>query len=152
MRPLMPIRRSSRMPAPRGFDGFENRMRRLVEEAFGEVEDIGWSPPVEVTETEDALELTAELPGMKKDDVEIELEDDVLTLHGVKKEEKEQEKKEGDVTYKVAERTYGEFSRSFTVPSTVEADAITATFEGGVLTVRMPKAAEARGRRIEVQG
>lgn len=152
MRPLLPIRRTSHIPAARGFHGFENRMRRLFEEAFGELEDIGWNPRVEVTETADALELTAELPGVTKEDVEIELEDDVLTVHGVKKEKKEEEKEEGEVTYRVAERSYGEFSRSFTVPSTIDAEAISAEFHDGVLKLRMPKTSESRGRKIEVEG
>lgn len=152
MRPLMRIRPSGRTLAPRGFDGFENEVRRLFEEAFGEVETIGWTPAVEVTETADELMLTAELPGMSREDVEIELEDDVLTIRGVKEEEKEEEKEEGEVTYRVAERSYGEFSRSFTVPSTVEAEDISAEFRDGVLEVHMPKTSEARGRKIEIEG
>lgn len=152
MRPLMPIQTTARFPMLRRGDGFENRLRRMMEEAFGEVEGIGWHPAVQVTETADELKLTAELPGMKAEDVEIELEDDVLTLHGVKKEEKEEEKTEGEVTYRVAERSYGEFSRSFTLPSTVDAEEIEAKFTDGILTVRMPKTSEARGRKIEVEG
>lgn len=151
MRPLLPIQTSTRFPTRRRGNGFENRLRRLMEEAFGEFDELGWSPAVEVTETADALTLTAELPGLRAGDVEIELEDDVLTLRGEKREEKEEEKTEGDVTCRVAERSYGAFSRSFTVPSTVDADTIEATFENGVLTVRMPKTAEARGRKIEVK-
>lgn len=152
MRPLMRIR-PSRSSMPRaGFDGFETEVRRLLEEAFGEAETIGWRPAVEVTETADELELTAELPGMSRDDVEIELEHDMLTVRGVKEEKKEEEKEEGGATYRVSERSYGEFSRSFTVPSTVDAEDISATFEDGVLTVTMPKMAEARGRKIEIEG
>lgn len=152
MRPLMRIRPSRRSTAPVGFDGFENEVRRLLEEAFGEAETIGWRPAVEVTETADELELTAELPGMSRDDVEIELEDDMLTIRGVKEEQKEEETEEGDVTYRVAERSYGGFSRSFTVPSTVDAEAISAEFRDGVLTVTMPKTAQSRGRKIEIEG
>lgn len=152
MRPLMRIRPSRRAMSPVGFDGFENEVRRLLDEAFGEAETIGWRPAVEVTETADELELTAELPGMSRDDVEIELEDDMLTIRGVKEEQKEEEKEEGEVTYRMAERSYGEFSRSFTVPSTVDAEAISAEFRDGVLTVTMPKTAESRGRKIEIEG
>lgn len=152
MRPLMRIRPSRRSMSPVGFDGFENEVRRLLDEAFGEAETIGWRPAVEVTETADELELTAELPGMSRDDVEIELEDDMLTIRGVKEEQKEEEKEEGEVTYRMAERSYGEFSRSFTVPSTVDAEAISAEFRDGVLTVTMPKTAESRGRKIEIEG
>lgn len=153
MRPLMRIRPSGRTLIPSRFNGFENQVRRLLEETFGDVEEIGWSPAVEITETADALELTAELPGMSSTDVDIELEDDVLTIHGVKTEEKEVEREEErGVTYRVAERRYGEFSRSFTVPSSVDGDAINADFRKGVLTVHMPKTAESRGRKIEVEG
>ena len=152
MRPLLPIQTTTRFPTVRRGNGFENRLRRMMEEAFGDLEEFGWNPAVEVTETADELTLTAELPGMKVEDVEIELEDDVLTLRGEKKEEKEEEKTEGEVSYRVTERSYGEFSRSFTVPSTVDADAIEASFEDGVLTVHMPKTADSRGRKIEVKG
>jgi HSP20 family protein len=152
MRPLMRIRPSRRSMAPVGFDDFENEVRRLLGATLGEAETIGWRPAVEVTETADELELTAELPGMSRDDLEIELEDDMLTIRGVKEEKKEEEKKEeGEVTYRVAERSYGEFSRSFTVPSTVDTEAISAEFRDGVLTVIMPKMAEARGRKIEIE-
>ncbi|MFW6192596.1 MAG: Hsp20/alpha crystallin family protein [Gemmatimonadota bacterium] len=152
MRPLMPLRRSRRSLASPGFDGFENEVRRLLDEAFGEVESIGWNPAVEVTETADELELTAELPGMTRDDVEVELEDDVLTVSGTKKEVKQETEEDGEVTRRVAERSYGRFSRSFTVPSTVDADGISAEFSDGVLTVRMPKTSEAQGRKIEIEG
>lgn len=152
MTPLTPIRTTARRPLARRFPEFDNRLRRLFEGTFGELEDIGWSPAVEVSETDEALELTAELPGMKAEDVEIELENDVLTLRGLKKAESEKEEKKGKVTYRVTERSYGEFCRSFTLPSNVNADDISAVFESGVLHVHLPKTAEARGRKIEVKG
>lgn len=132
----------------REIDGFENRIDRLLGEPFGETEPFGWTPAVNVVETEGEMTLTAELPGVAPDDVDIELENNVLRIHGEKKVERE-EKEEG--RFRIYERAYGEFTRSFTLPATVAADDIVADFENGVLTVHMPKTAEARGRRIKVE-
>ena len=103
-----------------------------------------------VEETAEELVLTAELPGLTDDDIEIELENSVLTIRG----EKNAERHEGDESkkYHVWERSYGSFQRSFTLPRTVAPDKIEADFEKGVLHVRMPKAPEAKGRRIAIGG
>lgn len=107
-----------------------------------------WSPAVNVEESKDGLSLSAELPGMNLEDIEIEVENNVLTLRGEKKEEKE----EGDERrYHLWERRYGSFERSFTLPRTVKSDGITARFKDGILQVTMPKAPEAKSRRIEVK-
>jgi HSP20 family protein len=103
---------------------------------------------VNVEETKDHLVLTAELPGLRREDVEIEVENNVLTLRG-RKEQSREEKEEP--RYHVWERRYGAFQRSFSLPRTVSADNIAATFENGVLRVEMPKAAEAKGRKIEIR-
>lgn len=147
----MLTRTGRRLPALapwREIDGFESRIGRLLGEPFGETEPFGWTPAVNVVETEGEMTLTAELPGVGPDDVDIELENNVLRIHGEKKVERE-EKEEGKV--RIYERAYGEFTRSFTLPATVAADKIAAEFENGVLTVHMPKTAEARGRRIKVE-
>jgi HSP20 family protein len=89
----------------------------------------------------------AELPGMKKEDLDVRVENNVLTLRG-KKERKEEAKEEG---YFRAERAYGSFSRSFSLPSTVEVSKIAAEYKDGVLTLRLPKAEEAKPRQIEVK-
>ncbi|HEX7119085.1 MAG TPA: Hsp20/alpha crystallin family protein [Longimicrobiales bacterium] len=107
----------------------------------------GFEPAVDIAERDDALVLTAELPGMKREDIDIELDNNVLTIRGEKKEEIEEK---GEERY-VYERRYGSFSRSFTLPRTVDADRIAARFENGVLTVTMPKLPQARGKRIEVE-
>ena len=148
---LAPYRRRSLLTPWREFDGFDNRIRRFFDEAIGEAEQLGWSPAVEVAETDDAMELTAELPGVKPEDVQMEIEGNVLTLHGTKKAEHEEEKKKDELRYRVWERSYGEFSRAFTLPSTVDVDKIEAEFKNGVLNVRMPKMAEAKGRRIAIE-
>ena len=105
-------------------------------------------PAVDVEETADELTLTAELPGLSRDDVEIELENNILTVRGQRSETKTSEERR----FHVWERRYGSFQRSFTLPRTVSADGISAEFEDGLLRVHMPKAAEAKGRRIEIGG
>lgn len=148
MRTALPTRRFPTLTPWREYDGFENRIRRLLGEAFGETETFGWTPAVNVMETDEELKLTAELPGIAPEDVEIELEGNVLTIRGEKRMEHKEEE-EGKL--RVYERAYGEFTRSFTLPATVNAEKIAAEFENGVLMVHMPKTAEARGRRIKVE-
>lgn len=107
-----------------------------------------WTPAVNVAETKEELILSAELPGMNIDDVEIEVENNVLSLRGEKKELKE----EGDdKKYHLWERCYGTFERSFTLPRTVKTDQITAHFKDGILHVQMPKAPEAKSRKISIK-
>ncbi len=98
------------------------------------------APAVDVAETEKAYEITAELPGMDEKNVEVKFADGVLTIKGEKQEEKEEKKKD----YYLSERSYGSFQRAFQVPDGVDADKIEATFKNGVLTVTMPKSAEAQ--------
>jgi HSP20 family protein len=126
-----------------------NRLSRFFNETpAGEGDGTTWLPAVNVEETRDELVLTAELPGMTREDVEIELENNVLTIHGTKEQEREQK---DDRRYHLWERRWGSFQRSFTLPRTVSGDNISASFENGVLTIRMPKAAEAKSRRIEIR-
>ncbi|MFW6088318.1 MAG: Hsp20/alpha crystallin family protein [Gemmatimonadota bacterium] len=143
----LPTRRATMTPW-RQFDGFENRVRRLLEESLGEAEPFGWIPAVNVVETDEEMKLTAELPGVSPEEVDIEIEGNVLSIRGEKKVEHE-ETDEG--TFRLYERAYGAFTRSFTLPATVNAEKIAAEFENGVLMVHLPKTAEARGRRIQVE-
>lgn len=106
-----------------------------------------WAPAVDVEENADELILRAEVPGLSRDDVEVELEDGVLTIQGEKKYEKKEENTQG-LLY---ERRWGTFNRRFTLPRAVAADRITADLQDGVLTIRVPKAEEAKGRKIEVR-
>lgn len=107
-------------------------------------------PAVDVVEKDDAFVVSAELPGLDNKDIEVEVANDCLTLRGEKQEAKE-EKKGG---YRLQERRYGSFERSFRLPEGVDASAIDAGFARGVLTVTLPKTAEAKksARRIEVKG
>lgn len=98
------------------------------------------TPAVDIVEDDKAITLTAELPGMKEDDIEIVLRDEVLTVKG----EKKSEKKEEEENYYLAERHYGAFERTFRLPESAIADKIKATYEDGVLVVVVPKRPEAR--------
>lgn len=108
------------------------------------------APEADVVETEKEIRVALEMPGMRSDDIEIGLENNVLTIGGEKQEERE----EGDErsTWHLSERRYGKFSRSFLLPRDVEHERIEASFANGVLTVRIPKSERARRRRIEIRG
>ena len=133
------------------FDDMSNRLSRLFDDSFFTAREGRWMPPVTVSETKDELLLTAELPGLTEEDITIELENNVLTVSGEKTEVREENENGEDPKYHVFERSYGSFSRSFTLPRTVDGQNIVATFDHGVLTVKLPKVAEAKGRKIEIQ-
>jgi HSP20 family protein len=133
----------------REFDEVSNRLARLFDDVSLRRANGGmWTPPVTVSETADELVFTTELPGLSEDQVTIELENDVLTISG----EKSEERTEGDEerNYHLWERSYGSFRRSFSLPRAVSADQATARFDKGVLEIRLPKAPEAKGRKIEI--
>jgi HSP20 family protein len=141
--------RSPTYSAWRDFDEVTNRLARLFDDVNVRRGNGGiWAPPVSVAETADELIFTAELPGLSEDDVSIEIENDVLTISGEKTEERTEGEEER--SYHLWERSYGSFRRSFTLPRAVNPGDATAEFENGVLEVRLPKAAEAKGRRIEI--
>jgi HSP20 family protein len=112
---------------------------------------VSWpkAPAVDVSETDKAYEVTAELPGMDESNIEVRLADDVLTIKGEKKDEKEEKKKD----YYVSERRFGSFQRAFTVPPGVDINKIEANFKNGVLTVTLPKSAQAQKseKKIEIK-
>ncbi len=153
-RHLMPRTTPAFTTAFRGLDDMQHRLRRFFNQTPGSdlftTEAVGWMPPVEIVEKPDALMLTAELPGMTKEHIDVTFEDDVLTIRGEKTEEKREDKEEAK--FHLFERFYGTFARSFVVPRTIDATKITAQFRDGVLVVRLPKAeaAMAKGRKIEV--
>lgn len=131
------------------FEVMPNRLRRFLE-AGPALEPVGWMPPVEIEDKEAELVLTAELPGLKRENVDVAFEEGVLTIKGEKAEEREEKDKERKLF--VWERNYGEFRRSFTLPRAIDPAKITADFTRGVLTVHMPKTAEdkVKGRKIDV--
>ena len=130
-------------------DGLANRMSRIFGDDFGNLTYAsGWMPAVSVEEHSDEILLTAELPGIAEDQVEISLENNVLTISGEKRDSREEDEPAGK--FHLVERGFGSFRRSFTVPRTIRHDGITAEFDHGLLTVRLPKADEAVSRKIEV--
>jgi len=130
----------------------QNEMNRL----FGTVFDAPsagngsamrrWMPAMDLVETEDHFVLRADLPGLAEGDVSIEVEDNVLTVSGERKAEHETTK-EG---YHRVERAFGSFSRSLTLPDGVDADAVTASFDRGVLEIRIPKPEQRKPRKISI--
>ena len=111
-----------------------------------EVSNRTWMPPVDIQETDDSYRLTAELPGLTKDDINITLENNVLRLSGERKFEKDVKKE----SYHRIERSYGNFTRSFALPQQVSSDKVEAAFKDGVLTITVPKAEQAKPRKIAI--
>ena len=144
------IRHTHRTSPWNDLDVLANRMNRVFgDSGFGNLTYCAnWAPPVSVEEKNNEILLTAELPGMTEDAVEISLENNVLTISGEKIESREEGEAGGK--FHLVERSFGSFRRSFTLPRTVRADGITAEFDNGLLTVRLPKADEALSRKIEV--
>jgi HSP20 family protein len=132
---------TNRDPFFRLFDSFLNQ-----DMAGEDVSNRAWLPPVDIQETEEAYRLTAELPGLTKEDINITLENNVLRLSGERKFEKDARKE----SYHRIERTYGAFSRSFALPHQVNSEKVAASFENGVLTLTVPKAEQARPRKITI--
>jgi HSP20 family protein len=108
--------------------------------------EMGWAPAIEVLEKEDKFVVKAELPGMKEEDIDISVVGDTLTIKGERKAESEV--KEED--YYCCERSYGSFSRSIALPSSVDAKKIEASYENGVLEVSLPKTPEVKPKKISV--
>jgi HSP20 family protein len=111
--------------------------------------DWALQPATEVADCDGEYRITAELPGMTADDITVKLTDGTITIRGQKSEEKKEEKED----YLLNERRYGEFQRTLPLPSGVDADAISAEFSNGVLTVKLPKTPEAKQkeRKVEIQ-
>jgi HSP20 family protein len=134
----------------RQLDTFQSDIDRVFDAFFGGRAVGGanrrWVPPMDLVETDDHLVLKADLPGLAEDDVKIEINDDVLTVSGERKTER-QERKDG---YHRVERAYGSFSRSLSLPHGVDADQVRASFDKGVLEVRIPKPAERKPHRVEI--
>jgi HSP20 family protein len=107
-----------------------------------------WMPNVDIYENKDQIVLEAELPGMNREDFDLSIENNIITLRGERRFEK---KDDGDNYHRV-ERAYGTFTRSFTLPQTVSAEGATAEYKNGVLRVSLPKREEVKARRIEVKG
>lgn len=138
-----------------GLTGLQ-RLNTVLDQVFGSwpfseggtAVTSAWLPPVDVFEDKDSVKIVAEIPGVKPEDVNVSLENNVLTIRGEKKQVAE-EKTDRVHRY---ERSYGMFERSFALPATVDPDRIEASCENGVLTITVPKAERARPRQIEIKG
>ncbi|MEY2441065.1 MAG: hypothetical protein QOJ46_491 [bacterium] len=143
-----------RWDATRELDSLQGEMNRLFSNFFETPRPGGngngtarrWIPAMDLVETQDGFVLKADLPGMNEGDVSIELENNVLTISGERKTEHEA-KHEG---YYRLERATGSFSRALSLPEGIDADAVTAAFDTGVLTVRIPKPEQAKPRRVKI--
>ncbi|MEW5767324.1 MAG: Hsp20/alpha crystallin family protein [bacterium] len=125
---------------------FGDELERLLERPFG-WRYSGFTPAVDLLDRGDHLTVKAELPGLDKKDIHVSLEDDVLTIRGELKRDKEV--KEED--YYCCERSYGSFARSISLPTRVEAEETKASYKDGVLEINLTKAKEARPKEIEVK-
>ena len=132
----------------------QNEMNRLFNTVFDAPAPANggtmrrWMPAMDVVETDDHFVLRADLPGMSEEDVSIELEDTTLTVTGERKAEHEAK---GEGYYRV-ERAFGAFSRTLTLPQGIDPEAVTASFDRGVLEIRVPKPEERKPRRISIGG
>ena len=125
-----------------------DRLNRMFADFYGgETFNRGWLPPVDVYETDNhEFVIKAELPDMKREDISLTFENNVLTLRGERKFEGESKRE----NFHRVERSYGSFSRSFTLPNTVDASQISAAYKDGVLTVRLPQREDAKPKQISV--
>ena len=131
----------------RELTALQNEVNRLMGRFGTEpAERQSWMPSIDVVETKEAIKFKADLAGMKPEDIHLEIEDNVLTISG---ERRFEEKVEEDKYYRI-ERRYGSFSRSIALPQGVKTDSIEANYENGVLEVTVPKAEEAKPKRIDV--
>jgi HSP20 family protein len=136
----------------REFATLQDRMNRLFGNVYLRDEDVTnrseWIPPVDIFETDTHdLVVKAELPDMTREDIEVTVENNTLTLRGTKKVPTEIKEEQ----FRRIERSYGTFSRSFTLPNTVDASKVSAEYKNGVLTVKLPFREEARPRTISVE-
>ena len=154
LRSLIPIGRDRNLARGELTDPFtalQREVDRLFEDftrawpTFGGASEL--MPSTDITETEKEIEITAELPGLQEKDVQVNFADNVLTIKGEKKAEKE----EKDKNYRMVERSYGSFSRTLQLPSGIDPDAIKANISNGVLKVTVPKLAPKQVKKVEVK-
>jgi HSP20 family protein len=133
-------------------ESIREEMQDLLSRTFGEEGDL-WSvdritPSLDLAESDNALEVRMDIPGMEAKDIDIQVNANVLTVSGERKEEREEKGK----TYHRVERRVGSFSRSVTLPCLVKEDAVDAQYKNGTLTIKLPKTEEAKARKIVVKG
>jgi HSP20 family protein len=140
----------SRFEPFRGATTLQDQINRLLNEAFDRTSDEAnlttWAPAVDIYETEHELVVKADIPEIKPEELDIRVENNILTIRGERKFEKEV----SENNYLRVERSYGSFSRSFSLANTVNAEAIKADYKNGVLTLSIPKREEAKPKQIKV--
>lgn len=149
MRALTRIPTTTWPTALSDLDALENRMNRWMSQVFPQrtlAETMEWLPNVDMIDSDGEYIITAETPGMSKDDIDIDVQEGVLTLSGEKKESKEHE----SAHHRYFERRYGSFERSFTLPRAVDAEKVKAEYKDGVLTIHLPKTEGSRGRKVKI--
>lgn len=131
-------------------EDLQREMNRLFDVNFPHLGKKGnggsWAPAVDVMDEKDHIRVKAELPGMKKEEIEISLDNNILTIKGEKKEEKEVKEKD----YIRSERYYGAFHRAFTLPAGVDAQKVNAVYKDGILEITLPKREEAKAKQLKV--
>jgi HSP20 family protein len=134
----------------REFTTLQDRMNRLFRDNYGEGQEAlstsTFAPPVDVYEDEHNVILKIEVPGIDEKDIDVRIENNLLTVHGERKFEKE----EKEENFRRVERQYGSFTRSFTLPTTVNADQAEAHYDKGILKIQLAKKAEAKPKQIKV--
>jgi len=134
----------------REFTTLQDRLNRLFRDSFSDNQDSlstsSFSPAVDVYEDEHNVTLKIEVPGIEEKDIDVRIENNTLTVHGERKFEKE----EKEENYRRVERQYGSFTRSFTLPNTVDHENVSANYEKGVLKIKLAKKAEAKPKQIKV--
>jgi HSP20 family protein len=144
----MPV--TARFNPQQNLDSIHNQLSRFLEPFIRTAdEDLvsgAWVPPVDVAETQEKIIVRAEVPGMKQEDIQIEFENGLLSIRGERKLIKE----EGTTFHRV-ERTFGNFSRSFTLPRTIDPEKISASYRDGVLQIEVPKKEEAKPKQIRIE-
>lgn len=146
----LPVRRSNQLPVwdpVRELDDLHQRFSSLLESSFGDLAGAsvaGWAPPVDVEETDNAIIVEAELPGVSRDDINVELNENQLVIHGDIKE-----RERSGVLHRRARRT-GRFDYRVVLPAQVDADQVDASLNEGVLRLQLPKSEAAKPRRIEI--
>jgi HSP20 family protein len=131
--------------------GLRREIDRLFDDIYGgNASRSSWVPTANVREAKDAVLLEMELPGITPEQVDISIDNDMLTVSGEKREERREGEEEG--RYYLVERNYGSFSRSFSLPQGIDAEQVDASFDNGLLTIRIPRAALPQPRRVQISG
>jgi HSP20 family protein len=135
----------------REFSTLQDRLNRLFQQSVSESRDealtsSSFAPAVDVYEDDHQVTLKIEVPGIDEKDIDVRLKNNTLTVHGERKLEKE----EKEENYRRVERQYGSFTRSFTLPTTVDAEGVSAQYDKGVLKIRLNKKAEAKPKQIKI--